>query len=115
MELKGPMLKRLPGGSVIVCRQWDMRGGHKRNTRTQLFWLPDGEPLQYVSTLPSGGDTSYAGWLDTGPGRAVLSYYSSHEYRMAVPPDHPDLKRDSAVAEHSTPADIFLADIVYVP
>jgi hypothetical protein len=34
---------------------------------------------------------------------------------MAVPPDHPDLKRDSAIAEHSSPADIFLADICYVP
>jgi hypothetical protein len=115
MELKGPMLKRLPGGSVIICRQWDTRSGHKRNTRTEIFWLPDGDPLQYVSTLPSGGDTSYAGWLDTAPGRAVVSYYSSHEYRMAVPPDHPDLKRDSAIAEHSSPADIFLADICYVP
>jgi len=116
MQLKGPMLKRLPGGSAIICRQWDQRHGHKRNTRTDLFWLPDDDPVpRFVSTLPSGGDTSYAGWLDLEPGRAVVSYYSSHEYKMAVAPDDPGLAGDAALAEHTTPADIFLADIVYTP
>ena len=116
MQLKGPMLKRLPGGSAIICRQWDQHHGHKRNTRTDLFWLPDDDPVpRFISTLPSGGDTSYAGWLDVEPGRAVVSYYSSHQHKMAVAPDDPGLARDGALAEHTTPADIFLADIVYIP
>ena len=41
---------------------------------------------------------------------------SSDEHKMDVPIDRADLlKKDPAYAEHSTPADIFLADISYAP
>lgn len=110
IRLQGPMIKRLAGGCVIVCRRWNIPG--RRNLRTDMFWLKDGRELQYVGTLPSGGDTSYANWLDVEPGKAVLSYYSGHEHKMDQPcgQDHPE---DEAWAEHSSPADIFLADISY--
>lgn len=115
MRLQGPMIKRLPGGCVIVCRQWDSPRGLRRNTRTEMFWLADGELPRHVCTLPSGGDTSYAQWLDTGPGSAVISYYTSHEHKMAVRPNDPGLAQDHALAEHSTAADIFLADVAWTP
>lgn len=111
MRLQGPMLKRLGDGCVIICRQWDKPG--RRRLRTDIFWLQDGHDIRYVDTLPSGGDTSYAGWLDTGQGRAVVSYYSSHEHKMDEPHDRDGTSQDPAAAEHSTGADIFLADISY--
>lgn len=112
MRLQGPMVKRLAKGCVIVCRQWDEPG--RRNLRTEVFWLEDGRDIQRVATLPSGGDTSYAGWLDLSEGRAVVSYYSSHEHKMDE--SHADdavFDQDQAHAEHSTAADIFLADVSY--
>jgi hypothetical protein len=108
------MLKRLDRGCVIVCRQWDQPNDTlgRRNLRTDLFWLEDGQDIRRVRSLPSGGDTSYAGWLDTGTGRALLSYYSSHEHKMDEPhANDAAFARDNAHAEHSTPADIFLADV----
>lgn len=47
------------------------------------------------------------------PGRAIVSYYSSHEHKMDVPIGA--RPKDSAEAEHTTGADIFLADISYKP
>ena len=112
IRLQGPMLARLGGGCAIACRQWNPPG--RRNLRTDLFWLPDGRDLQLVRSLPSGGDTSYAGWLDVAEGAALLSYYSSHEHKMDEPhANSAAFAKDAAHAEHSTPADIFLADISY--
>jgi len=62
----------------------------------------------------TGSITHSLNWLDIGPGRAVMSYYSAHEHKMDEPPDRDDLfEGDAAHAEHSTAADIFLADIAY--
>ena len=114
IRLQGPMLKRLEGGCVISARRWD--GASRRNLRTDLLWLPDGGEPRFVRSLPSGGDTSYAAWLDLGDNRAVMSYYSSHEHKMDEPHEaDSSFEVDSAHAEHSTPADIFLADISYKP
>jgi len=110
----GPMVKRLPIGSVMITRRWDPPG--RRNLRTEVLWLADGGQLRSITRLPSGGDTSYATWLDLGHGRAIVSYYSSHEHKMDVPIDRADLlKKDPAYAEHSTSADIFLAEVSYAP
>jgi hypothetical protein len=111
LRLQGPMIKRLDGGCVVVCRQWELP---RRNLRTELFWIKDGHDIRRVTTLPSGGDTSYAGWLDTGRGRAVISYYSSHEHKMdEAHADDAVFAQDGAHAEHSTAADILLADVSY--
>ena len=32
-----------------------------------------------ASASPSGGDTSYPGFIEISPTRALVSYYSSHE------------------------------------
>jgi len=107
----GPMVKRLPTGCVMITRHWDPPG--RRNLRSEVLWLPDGGELQSVTRLPSGGDTSYAAWLDLSPGRAIVSYYSSHEHKMDVPIGL--VHADPAHAEHSTAADVFLADVSYTP
>ena len=110
-KLNGPMLKRLDNGCVIICRRWD---APRRNLRSDVLWLGDRCDLQDVTRLPSGGDTSYAGWIDVAPGRAVVSYYSSHEHKMDEPIENDAVfKKDAGHAEHNTPADIFLADFSY--
>jgi hypothetical protein len=116
MRLQGPMLKRLEGGCVVVARQWDDPGW--RRLRTDVIWVGDGEAPQTICTLPSGGDTSYADWLDMGPGRAVVSYYSSHEHEMDLP--HSPGAAAAADAPSSPPepprvqpADVYLADVSY--
>lgn len=113
LRMQGPMLARLPGGCVLTCRQWDLP--RRRNLRTELYWLPDGHDLQHISTLPSGGDTSYASWFDLGNGRALMTYYSAHEHKMDEPHANEALFQfDDAYAEHSCAADIYLADISYL-
>lgn len=109
MRLQGPMLKRLDGGCVIVCRQWNRPA--MRQVRTDMFWLQDGHEVEHLCTLPSGGDTSYAGWLDTGPGQAALVYYSSHEHAMDTPHQVPENAAGDPEAGHA--ADIYLAEISY--
>jgi len=115
LRLTGPMLKRFPGRCLIAGRMWDGGMLQRRNLRTDLFLLEDGGDIRYLRTLPSGGDTSYASFLNLGSRRALLSYYSSHEYKMDVPiPESPaDIPADPAEAEHTTPADVFLAELSY--
>ena len=36
-----------------------------------------------AAELPSGGDTSYPGFVELSPKRALVSYYSSHERDVA--------------------------------
>ena len=110
LRLQGPMLKRVNGVSVIAGRRWDGWERNRRNLRTDLFIIPDGEDCRFVSTLPSGGDTSYASCLEMEKNRLLLSYYSSHEHKMDVPFEEDD-PRDPAKAEHTTAADIFVAEI----
>lgn len=112
MRMQGPMLKRLRGGCVAIGRQWDGPGW--RNLRTDAFWIGDGDEPRRICTLPSGGDTSYADWLDVAEGRAAVSYYSSHEHCMdeehggeAVFP------RMRGEEKASMAADVYLAEVSY--
>ncbi len=76
-------LDRYVGGPLIV--KWGDRyvvgGRHStpdRGPKTSLCWLVD-DQLQEFAELPSGGDNSYPGFVELGPGRALVSWYSSHE------------------------------------
>jgi hypothetical protein len=69
----GPLLARW-GGRTLV-------GGRARTPdgpRTALHWLA-GDELHPVATLPSGGDTSYPGFVPLSDDQGLVSYYSSHE------------------------------------
>lgn len=76
-------LKQYIGGPLLV--QWNNRwivGGRKSvsgtGPRCALHWLVD-DTLHEFAELPSGGDTSYPGFLELSPTNAVVSWYSSHE------------------------------------
>jgi len=69
------------GGPLLAA--WDGRllvGGRKSigPPSTALYWL-DGSVLVEICELPSGGDTSYPGFVPLDERHALLSYYSSHE------------------------------------
>ena len=72
-HIGGPLLTRW-GEQILV-------GGRKHTDNgpvTALYQLV-GTELEEVAVLPSGGDNSYPGFVELGPQRALLSYYSSHE------------------------------------
>jgi hypothetical protein len=76
-------LDRYIGGPLLV--KWGDRylvgGRHStkdRGPKTSLCWLVD-DQLHEFAELPSGGDNSYPGFVEPAPGRALVSYYSSHE------------------------------------
>jgi len=75
--LQGPMLKCLKNGCLMIGRRWDKKD--RSDTRVDLVWRGDDGNLDYVDTLPSGGDCSYASWVDVGEGEALVSYYSAHQ------------------------------------
>lgn len=76
-------LARGVGGPLLA--KWGdhyLVGGRKttadRGARTVLSWL-QGDQLVDFAELPSGGDNSYPGFVPMESGRALVSYYSSHE------------------------------------
>ncbi len=72
-HIGGPLLARW-GEQILV-------GGRKHTDDgpvTALYELV-GTELEEIAVLPSGGDNSYPGFVELGPDRALLSYYSSHE------------------------------------
>ncbi len=76
-------LNRYVGGPLLT--KWGERylvGGRKVVDRTKpttvLYWLVD-DQLEEILELPSGGDTSYPGFVELTPAHGLLSYYSSHE------------------------------------
>ena len=79
VRLGGPDMIRLPDGRFIaVVRLYDAP------VRTSVCWLdPEKGTLTEAFKLPSGGDTSYAGfvWHDD---LLWISYYSSHEEKTSI-------------------------------
>lgn len=76
-------LDRFIGGPLLT--RWGNRyvvGGRKaiagNPPKTSMYWLVEDE-LHEFAELPSGGDTSYPGFVELGPTRALMSWYSSHE------------------------------------
>jgi hypothetical protein len=51
---------------------------NKQAPVTALYWLVNDDLVEALE-LPSGGDTSYPGFVEIAPNRGLLSYYSSHE------------------------------------
>lgn len=81
-KLTGLAVLRVEGGYFIAARDHA-----QEERRTACFFVDEREvggsagtaSLRYLFTLPSGGDTSYAGFVREG-NRVLMSYYSSHEY-----------------------------------
>jgi hypothetical protein len=70
----GPLLTKWGDRTVVGGRKTTKEAGPK----TSLYWLANDE-LKEFAELPSGGDTSYPGFVELSPTRALVSYYSSHE------------------------------------
>ena len=82
--LQGPAMT-LWGREIVICARFYDRG----RPYTGLFALDLGADLsrskiRHLFTLPSGGDTSYAGLLPLDDERLLVSYYSSHEGRTSI-------------------------------
>jgi hypothetical protein len=79
IKIGGPHVLRLPDGRLIAAvRLYDGK------VRTSLMWLDAAaSQLTECLTLPSGGDTSYAG-LVWHEGLLWVSYYSSHEGKTSI-------------------------------
>ncbi len=75
----GPNFLILPNGQFWATSRLYGKGEYRR---TALFEMTP-ESIKPVLTLPSGGDTSYAGmvWHD---GLLWISYYSSHEEKPSI-------------------------------
>ncbi len=70
----GPMLERWGDEWLVGGR----RMSDPDNPRMVLWWLRD-DSLHEAAELPSGGDTSYPGFVALDDSRGLLSYYASHE------------------------------------
>lgn len=70
----GPLLTKWNGRTVVGGRHTTTDRGPK----TSMCWLDKGQLIEFAE-LPSAGDNSYPGFIDLGSGRAVMSYYSTHE------------------------------------
>lgn len=70
----GPLLTRWQNRWVVAGRRTVPDTG----PRTAFWWLTDGR-LEPMVELPSGGDNSYPGLVELPDGRALISWYSSHE------------------------------------
>lgn len=83
VRIGGPHMIQLPDRSFIAAvRLYEGEGWHP--ARTALCRVdPRSATLSELITLPSGGDTSYAG-LALHDGFLWVSYYSSHEEKTAV-------------------------------
>jgi hypothetical protein len=73
-SIGGPLLARWQNRWVVAGRRTPPGEG----PRTAFWWLVDGQ-LQPLAELPSGGDNSYPGLVELADGRALISWYSSHE------------------------------------
>lgn len=74
----GPNFVEIPGGKLIgAVRLYDGK------TRTSIVEIDPAGTVRELETLPSSGDSSYAG-LVWEAGELWISYYSSHEGKSAI-------------------------------
>ena len=79
VQIGGPKLIRLSDGRLLAAVRL-----YNNQVRTSLCWLNTTTgTLDEALTLPSGGDTSYAG-LVIKDDILWISYYSSHEEKTAI-------------------------------
>ena len=100
--LGGPMFDRwgdrfIVGGRRRADGPAPVGGGPGQGITT-LMWL-EGTQLVPITTLPSGGDTSYPGFVAIDDRRGLVSWYSTHEKDAAGKPI----------------TAIYLADLVRIP
>jgi hypothetical protein len=73
-NIGGPLLARWGSRLLVGGRKTPEKG----RSLTALWWL-EADRIEEAAELPSGGDTSYPGFVALSPTEGLLSYYSSHE------------------------------------
>jgi len=79
IPLGGPNMVTLPNGQIII----GSRSFRDNKAHTSLFGLDKNGKAVELLEFPSGGDTSYPGFVVDG-GYLWVSYYSSHEERTSI-------------------------------
>lgn len=77
-HIGGPLLAKWGDRMIVGGRHATDRG-----PKTSICWLV-GKELHEFAELPSGGDTSYPGFIALSPTKAVMSWYSSHEGKSSI-------------------------------
>jgi hypothetical protein len=80
VRLGGPNFLVLPNGKLIGVTRGYLAD---RKANTMVAWLTKDGAVNPIVTLPSGGDTSYAGMVVRGD-QLLVSYYASHEGKTAI-------------------------------
>jgi hypothetical protein len=80
VRLGGPNFVTLPNGKLIGTTRGYLAD---RKANTFVAWLGKDGAVNPIVTLPSGGDTSYAGMVVRGE-QLLISYYASHEGKTAI-------------------------------
>jgi len=78
VPLQGPAIIEMKGKIYAGGRKFLKEAGPLGRAQSALYVLED-EQLVEILTPPSGGDTSYPGFLPQGEDELLISYYSSHE------------------------------------
>jgi hypothetical protein len=78
VPLQGPAIIQMGDKIYAAGRKFLKEAGPLGRAQTALYIL-ENEELKEILILPSGGDTSYPGFLPMGKNRLLMSYYSSHE------------------------------------
>ena len=104
--IQAPVIARVAGQLVVAGRYFSSPDAKDQELspgerRTRL-WAIEGESVRYLLDLPSGGDTSYAGFVVPEEGKLLVNYYSQHEY----------LDAPNFVAGRK-PASIYLAQVSF--
>ena len=101
VRIGGPEMIQLPAGRLVAAvRLYD------GSERTSLCWIDvQAGTLEEFLTLPSGGDTSYAGMV-WHQGQLWISYYSSHEQKSSIYLAQVTIPLAAGAPESSDPIDV---------
>ncbi len=107
LYIQAPRVARVGGAAILVGRDTvapfkpaEIEAANRRIT-TCIYLIDDeGREVQKLITLPSGGDTSYAG-IVADEDRVAVSYYTQHRH----------MERHTSMDTRHGPAEIFIATV----
>ena len=83
IRLGGPHMITLPNGKTVIGSRTYADENFVRHSQTSLYGLDQQGKATLLLTFPSGGDTSYPGFVVKGK-ELWISYYSGHEGRTSI-------------------------------
>ena len=83
IRLGGPHMITLPNGKTLIGSRTYVTENFVNHSHTSLYGLDRQGKTTLLLTFPSGGDTSYPGFVVKGK-ELWVSYYSGHEGRTSI-------------------------------